>query len=128
MEKNQSKNKIESIKNIIGERKKEIIVVALLAMALVILLFFVNKSQEIGTKEEDRGQREIDTIVQMEIDSINQLRQTASAKETTEEDMQSQLEDVDQKRNNSKTTITTDEEIKSQIDAINELRKARKNQ
>lgn len=97
MEKNQSKNKIESIKNIIGERKKEIIVVALLAMALVVLLFFVNKSQEIGTKEEDRGQREIDTIVQMEIDSINQLRQTASAKETTEEDMQSQLEDVDQK-------------------------------
>jgi len=128
MEKNQSKNKIESIKNIIGERKKEIIVVALLAMALVVLLFFVNKSQEIGTKEEDRGQREIDTIVQMEIDSINQLRQTASAKETTEEDMQSQLEDVDQKRNNSKTTITTDEEIKNQIDAINELRKARKNQ
>ncbi|MFA5228362.1 MAG: hypothetical protein WC446_01210 [Candidatus Paceibacterota bacterium] len=122
MEKNQSKNKIESIKNIIGERKKEIIVVALLAMALVILLFFVNKSQEIGTKEEDRGQREIDTIVQMEIDSINQLRQTASAKETTEEDMQSQLEDIIEKKQDISPVVNIDEEIKKQMESIERLR------
>ena len=122
MEKNQSKNKIESIKNIIGERKKEIIVVALLAMALVILLFFVNKSQEIGTKEEDRGQREIDTIVQMEIDSINQLRQSASASIIDEEEFQSQIEDIIEKKQDISPVVNIDEEIKKQMESIERLR------
>ncbi len=119
------KNKKESIKNILGERRREIITVALLALALALLLFFINREPTIN-QGEDQKQIEKDIIVQQEIESINQLRQIDNAK-NTEEEMQSQMDDINQKREVAPKVDDVDEEVKSQIDAINQLRQQRKN-
>ena len=119
------KNKKESIKNILSERRREIITVALLALALALLLFFINREPTIN-QGEDQKQIEKDIIVQQEIESINQLRQIANAK-NTEEEMQSQMDDINQKREVAPKVDDVDEEVKSQIDAINQLRQQRKN-
>ena len=120
-----NKNKKESIKNILSERRREIITVALLALALALLLFFINREPTIN-QGEDQKQIEKDIIVQQEIESINQLRQIANAK-NTEEEMQSQMDDINQKREVAPKVDDVDEEVKSQIDAINQLRQQRKN-
>lgn len=119
------KNKKESIKKILSERRREIITVALLALALALLLFFINREPTIN-QGEDQKQIEKDIIVQQEIESINQLRQIANAK-NTEEEMQSQMDDINQKREVAPKVDDVDEEVKSQIDAINQLRQQRKN-
>ncbi|KUK50156.1 MAG: hypothetical protein XD75_0008 [Parcubacteria bacterium 33_209] len=119
------KNKKESIKSILKERRREIITVALLALALVLLLFFINR-EPTSNQGEDQKQIEKDIIVQQEIESINQLRQIANAK-NTEEEMQSQMDDINQKREVAPKVTDIDEEVRKQIDGINELRQQRKN-
>lgn len=119
------KNKKESIKNILSERRREIITVALLALALALLLFFINREQA-NIQEEDQKQIEKDTIVRQEIESINQLRQIANAK-NTEEERQSQIDDINQKREAAPKVEDTDEEVRKQIEEINKLREQRKN-
>lgn len=114
------KNKKESIKNILKERRREIITVVLLALVLVFLLFFINREQT-NIQEEDPNQAEKDRIVRQEIESINQLRQIANAK-NTEEEMQSQMNDINQKRDSAPKVTDTDEEVRKQIEEINKLR------
>ncbi|MDK2949221.1 MAG: hypothetical protein PWQ56_386 [Patescibacteria group bacterium] len=114
------KNKKESLKNILKERRREIITVALLALVLVLLLFFINR-EPTSNQGEDQKQVEKDIIVQQEIESINQLRQIANAK-NTEEEMQSQMNDINQKRDSAPKVTDTDEEVRKQIEEINKLR------